>query len=65
MNTANHYHSYCRGGGPEKDRESDPYKCARGSKVFCCEAGDWKTAIDGCYWTEWYEHAPMLMPFSY
>ncbi|RYP81113.1 hypothetical protein DL770_005976 [Monosporascus sp. CRB-9-2] len=39
------------GGGPEKDRESDPYNCARGSKVFCCEAGDWKTVIDGCYWT--------------
>ncbi|VBB73365.1 Putative Glycoside Hydrolase Family 18 [Podospora comata] len=39
------------GGGPEKDRESDPYVCARGNKVFCCEAGDWKTVIDGCYWT--------------
>ncbi|KAL7794847.1 hypothetical protein V8C43DRAFT_304830 [Trichoderma afarasin] len=40
------------GGGPEKDRESDPYKCARGHKVFCCEAGSWTAVTDGCYWTE-------------
>ncbi|KAI1852652.1 hypothetical protein JX266_002193 [Neoarthrinium moseri] len=40
------------GGGPEKDRESDTYVCARGEKVFCCEAGDWKTVIDGCRWTQ-------------
>lgn len=39
------------GGGPEKDRESDPYVCARGRKVFCCEAGDYKNVVSGCRWT--------------
>ncbi|KAK3177855.1 hypothetical protein K4F52_009407 [Lecanicillium sp. MT-2017a] len=46
------------GGGPEKDRDSKPYKCARGKKVFCCDAGDYKSVIDGCYWTPWYMTPP-------
>ncbi|GAW18020.1 hypothetical protein ANO14919_074890 [Xylariales sp. No.14919] len=31
--------------------QSGTGKCGRGTKVFCCEAGDWKDVIRGCYWT--------------
>ncbi|KAK6950778.1 hypothetical protein Daesc_007303 [Daldinia eschscholtzii] len=38
------------GGGFEA--QSGTNKCGRGVKVFCCEAGDWKDTISGCYWTD-------------
>jgi chitinase len=41
------------GGGPSADTKWPLKKCARGGKVLCCEAEDWKQVIDGCYWTPW------------
>lgn len=40
-----------RGGGFKA--ESSTKKCSRGGKAFCCEAGDFKNLVSGCYWTKW------------
>ncbi|KAF6788479.1 chitinase [Colletotrichum sojae] len=39
------------GGGNSADDNWPLKKCARGGKVLCCEANDWKDLIDGCSWT--------------
>ena len=41
------------GGAPSADDDWPRKRCARGAKVLCCEAADWKTVVDGCYWTPW------------
>ncbi|KAK2013706.1 bacteriodes thetaiotaomicron symbiotic chitinase [Colletotrichum eremochloae] len=41
------------GGGSSADDNWPLKKCARGDKVLCCEANDWKQITDGCYWTPW------------
>ncbi|OHW99356.1 chitinase [Colletotrichum incanum] len=41
------------GGGASADTKWPQKKCARGGKVLCCEANDWKDIIDGCSWTSW------------
>ncbi|KAH8427983.1 glycoside hydrolase family 18 protein [Aspergillus melleus] len=47
------------GGGFEA--QSDTTRCSRGAKVFCCEAGNWKKATEGCYWTHWYDRSLMFL----
>lgn len=49
-----------RGGGFEA--ESSTYRCSRGAKVFCCDAGDWKDVIAGGRWTKWYDRPPYSTP---
>jgi chitinase len=38
------------GGSPT---EGNQYSCGRGLKQFCCKADDFKSIIQGCYWTKW------------
>lgn len=42
--------SFLRGRGFKA--QSGTGKCNRGAKVFCCEAGDWNLATEGCRWSK-------------
>ncbi|KAJ3953651.1 hypothetical protein N0V92_009873 [Colletotrichum tropicale] len=39
------------GGSPSADTKWPRKNCARGSKVLCCEAPNFKSIVKDCYWT--------------